>query len=301
MPKSDREPKFVPGTKINGLRVVSRAAGAGAATVYRVRREDGAYYVLKFRLFASDEELLQQNLTTLMKVRHRNLVPLVAQGVWPEESPEYLWIQMCLIKGQQLYSWAQKKNPSARSVAEKVLHVVRGLSAIHAAGFVHCDVKGPNIIVRGSDGEAVLLDFDSVFYSTAATPEVASFPQGTAAYMSPEYYRFDQLKVGGEDYRAGPADDLYAVGVVLYRLLTGRLPFDVDSRRFAHDVSFRPARPPHRANSRAPRALSSLCIRLLAKTPEARYASAVSLSTALEKLLAQADSSWEVPLLRRRF
>jgi serine/threonine-protein kinase len=237
-----------------------------------------------------------------MQVRHRNIVPLVAQGVWPEESPKYLWIQMGFIKGQQLDTWAQRRNPSARAVAEKVLQVARGLSAIHAAGLVHCDVKGPNIIVRASDGEAILVDFDSISHSDAATPGMGSFPQGTAGYFSPETYRFEQQHSGldSEDYCAGPADDLYAVGVVLYRLLTGRLPFDIHSRGYVNDVMFRPALPPHRANPRVPRALSSVCMRLLKKTPEARYASAVTLSTVLERLLAQADSSWEVPLLEAR-
>ncbi|HZH76190.1 MAG TPA: hypothetical protein VEY88_09160, partial [Archangium sp.] len=122
------------------------------------------------------------------------------------------------------------------------------------------------------------------------------FPPGTPPYRAPEAWAYGRAHAGepGAHYRAGPGDDLYALGVVLYRLLTGRFPFrpaehggeDVES------VLHRAPLPPHLVNPRVPLAVEAVCLRLLAKTPEARYPDAVALYEALEELRARTDVDW---------
>jgi serine/threonine-protein kinase len=105
----------------------------------------------------------------------------------------------------------------------------------------------------------------------------------------------------GVHYRAGPGDDLYAQGVVFYRLLTSRFPFlpDEEGNVDVEAVLQRAPLPPRLLNPRVPRAVEEVCLRLLEKTPEARYPSAVALCEALEELKARADATWKVPLRER--
>jgi serine/threonine-protein kinase len=104
--------------------------------------------------------------------------------------------------------------------------------------------------------------------------------------------------VEGAHFRAGPAGDLYALGVVLYQLLTGRFPFrltdegGVDVEAVLHQTPL----PPHLVNPRVPREVGAVCLRLLAKKPEERYPSAVALYEALEEVRTRADATWQAPL-----
>jgi serine/threonine-protein kinase len=104
--------------------------------------------------------------------------------------------------------------------------------------------------------------------------------------------------VEGAHFRAGPAGDLYALGVVLYQLLTGRAPFRLDDEGGVdvEAVLHAAPLPPRLVNPRVPREVEAVCLRLLAKTPEARYPSAVALYAALEEAKARADETWKVPL-----
>jgi len=104
--------------------------------------------------------------------------------------------------------------------------------------------------------------------------------------------------VPGAHFRPGPSGDLYALGVVLYRLLTGRFPFrltdegGVDVEAVLHEAPL----PPHLLNPRVPLEVEAVCLRLLAKKPEERYPSAVALYEALEEVKARADNTWREPL-----
>jgi eukaryotic-like serine/threonine-protein kinase len=100
----------------------------------------------------------------------------------------------------------------------------------------------------------------------------------------------------GGGARAGRGDDLYALGVVLYRLLTGSLPFAPVTEEEAAVIS-RPPVAPHVANPRVPRHLGEVCLRLLAKEPQGRYASAEELCGVLEELLENGEGEWDEPLL----
>ncbi|QRN95425.1 serine/threonine protein kinase [Archangium violaceum] len=296
-------PPLPPGTRI-GADVVEGVLGAGGfGIVYRVRGPEGYRSALKMMPLAECEERAWREATIGARLRHPNLVRQLGAGQWPDTEPRFVWLKLELVEGQPLDVYAWEHDVDSCWVVDRVLEVARALAVVHEAQVVHRDVKEANILVRERDGQAVLLDFGVGYYARAPTITQGLFPPGTPQYRSPEAWRFGEENAGvkGVHYRAGPGDDLYAVGVVLYRLLTGRDPFRVDAegRVDMEAVLHRAPLPPHIVNPRVPRVVEEVCLRLLEKTPEARYPGAVALCEALEAVRSRADESWKVPLRER--
>jgi tRNA A-37 threonylcarbamoyl transferase component Bud32/tetratricopeptide (TPR) repeat protein len=133
-----------------------------------------------------------------------------------------------------------------------------GLSVLHSAARVHRDVKPSNVLVT-REGRVVLIDFGLVTESMNATLSAAA--AGTPAYMAPEQ---------AASKLVGPAADLYAVGVMLYEILTGRLPIDGPALQLLIDKQTRAPLPPRTVTSGLPRDLDELCVRLLHIDPSER-------------------------------
>jgi serine/threonine protein kinase len=169
--------------------------------------------------------------------------------------------------------------PLAWSIAVPILRdIARGLGAIHAAKIVHRDLKPSNIILPASgSSSAVIVDFGHALAVDDARLTGSGLVLGSAHYMAPEQAQGLPL-----DHRA----DLYAVGVVLYRMLTGVLPFDHASpAEVMRKHQQEPVIPP-RALHRAPivPAAEDLCLWLLAKDPAQRLPNAHVLRLTLEAL-----------------
>ncbi len=287
------------GTRIGGDVVEAVLGSGGFATVYRVRSLEG--YVSALKLLPLDQgpertARAWREMSLGTRLRHPNLARQLGAGQWPEDKPRFLWLKFELIDGSTLDEWAPGR--PLGEVVERVLEVARALAVSHEAGVLHRDVKEANILVRESTGQAVLVDFGVGYHEAYPTLTKGMFPPGTPPYRAPEAWAYGRAHAGepGAHYRASVGDDLYALGVVLYRLLTGRFPFrpaehggeDVDA------VLHRAPLPPHLVNPRVPREVEAVCLRLLAKTPEARYPSAVALYEALEELRARTDVDWTV-------
>jgi hypothetical protein len=295
--EKSRVPEVFPGTDVGGYTVEAQLGEGGFGTVFLAQR-GGELYAVKLLPLEEVGEWGAREMLTLARVHHPHVVRLLGHGQWPDKQPRYFVVIMEYVPGRRLDVWASTENPSAREVVRKVLGVARALAAIDRVKVVHRDVKEANILVRDDTGEAVLVDFGVGSDGEASWRTGGLLPPGTPDYRSPEAWHFerDNKGVPGAHYRPTHSDDLYALGVVLYWLLTNRRPFHVEGPKGVDAVLTQAPQPPHLLNPRVPVELSELCLRLLAKKPEHRPPDAQALCTALTALLERQEAAWEAPL-----
>src|SRR5687768_15890808 len=203
---------------------------------------------------------------------------------------------MQLLDGAPLYEWAARRNPSEAQVVKLLAQVARGLEATHAAGGLHRDVKGDNVLVRGADGWAFLTDFGAGHFRGAATLTSKLLPPGTPAYRSPEALAFVRAfrRHPAAHYPASTCDDLFALGVMAYRLVTDVYPpspqlEEPGSEVWREDGAGPP--PVRELNPSVSPELEALISRLLAWAPEERFNGQARLAAeALEQLAHRARS-----------
>ncbi|WP_163866076.1 serine/threonine-protein kinase [Myxococcus eversor] len=289
---------LAPGSQVVGY-TVERPLGSGGFGAVYLARCDGQPAALKLLDLKRVGERVEREVSILLRLNHPNVVGILGFGFWPTASPEFAFIAMEYVEGRQLDAWASEENPSARQVARVVLDVARALEAAHGAGALHRDVKESNIMVRTSDGAAKLVDFGIGDYEGAREITSGNLPPGTPQYRSPEARMHIRQNRGGSRTRfePTPSDDLWALGLVFYGLLTARVPFEgpEDDLRDEAVIATVP-RTPREVNERVPVALSDACMRLMEKTPATRVPSAQALRVALEEVLRDADAAWDVPL-----
>ena len=142
----------------------------------------------------------------------------------------------------------------------------------HQSGIVHRDLTPANILLA-TDGTPKVTDFGLARrLERGSGLTLSGVPMGTPSYMAPEQAR-------GEKGAVGPATDVYALGAILYEMLTGRPPFRAETstgtlQQVLHDDPV----PPPRLNPGVPRDLATICLKCLSKEPHRRYASAAALA-----------------------
>jgi len=205
---------------------------------------------------------------------------------------EYAFLVMEWVEGTPLYAWAQQHESSCQEMCRVLAQLARTLEALHAAGTVHRDVKGDNVLVRLSDNRPVLIDFGSGHFQGASRLTWQSLPPGTYEYLSHQACGFEirLARHPNSYYPPSPADDLYALGVTAYRLVMGQYPPPMDTQE-DEDGAWHLIRPDPRpsleSNPRVAPRLREVILRLLSEDPEARGTAA----QAAEALEAAAKES----------
>jgi serine/threonine protein kinase len=196
---------------------------------------------------------------------HPNLCTIYEVGTSDEG---WLFIAMALYNGETLRARLSREGPlPAGETLEITRQIAEGLQAAHAAGFVHRDLKPSNIMLL-PDGTVRILDF-GLAKARDHTLSATSVRFGTVSYMSPE-----QIRAGNLDGRA----DLWALGVVIYEMLTGRKPFRGHEKALiTHAILHDQPEPPSIHRRELPKALEGIVLRLLEKDPTRRHATAAEL------------------------
>jgi serine/threonine protein kinase len=219
-----------------------------------------------FRVRFHEEAKAAANLT------HPNVVTVHDFGL--DEGTNSLFIVMEYVPGSTLKALIEKKG---RFTLEETLPLmIQACAAIgyaHRAGLVHCDVKPQNMIVM-PDQRLKVTDF-------GIARALASIPQdekNSVVWGSPQYFSPEQAAGGAPS----PASDVYSLGVILYEMLTGRLPFtSMDTRQLVQMHRYMAPRPPHEFTPTIPAEIDQLILKLLSKEPAARYRTADQLGRVL--------------------
>ncbi|WP_395857734.1 serine/threonine protein kinase [Cystobacter fuscus] len=204
------------------------------------------------------------------------------------------------VPGLALDMWAETDGTTFRQLAAAGATVARTLDELHARGVLHRDLKPEHILIRESDGQPVLLDFGVGWYEGAAPLTTGPLTPATLYQLTPEAVRFlwHSPERPGARYAFQPTDDLYALGVCLYRATTGHYPFSEWLPADLLQMAIVEARPvaPALVNPRVPRALSDVIARLLAKDPSERYPSGAALHAALSEAAAGEQAAWDASI-----
>jgi eukaryotic-like serine/threonine-protein kinase len=241
----------------------------------RLLDRDVALKLLKDRYVRDGEfvERFRREAKSAAALTNRHIVPVFDRG---ETEDGAYYIAMEYVPGGDLGDLLEGEGkPPLRRATEMALQVAEALKAAHERGVVHRDIKPRNILITGS-GHAKVADFGIARAVEATTISHPGDILGSVKYMSPE-------QAAGEP--VGPASDLYSLGVVLYEMLTGKVPFEVG---LPEDVSAEhakgPPRRPSEANPEVPKALDAVVIGLLATNPADRYGSAAELAKDLRRV-----------------
>ena len=284
------------GQAVGAYRLVERIGRGGMGEVYRAERQDAGYAqtvaIKLLRRGLDSEDVVRrfvQERRILARLEHPGIARLIDGGMSSDGLP---WLAMELVEGVQITTWTQREALGLRARIGLLVSVCDALDYAHRRLIVHRDLKPSNVLV-GADGAPKLLDFGIA--KLLDQPEGEALTGTGVRVLSPAYAAPEQL--AGEPI--GIATDVYALGLLLYELLTGDLPHarrDGAVASLVRDLATEPERPSASVRrtqgaittivARALEGdLDTIVLKALAHEPDRRYASAAALADDLRRHL----------------
>lgn len=259
----------------NRYQLVDFIGQGGMALVYKALDQRTHHYVAVKILkpeYNHDEEFLQRfsrEALAASKVSHHNIVNLLDVGT----EDEYRYIVLEYIEGRTLKEIIEEKGALTPETAVQIaVRILSALQHMHKNGIIHRDIKPQNILIH-SEGHVKVSDFGIARMADSGTIGNEDVVMGSVHYFSPEQ---------AQGLEVSAASDIYSVGVVLYEMLTGTVPFTGDTAvAIAMQHVNIPPRPPHILNPDVSPALEQVVLRALEKDPAKRYQQALDMARAL--------------------
>jgi WD40 repeat protein len=271
-----------PRVEVAGYEILGELGRGGMGVVYKARQTSlGRPVALKMILAGAAAGVAQlarfrAEVATVARLQHPNLVQIYEVG----EHEGRPYFAMEFVDGGSLDRRIGGKPQPPAQAAALLETLSRAIHALHQEGIIHRDLKPSNVLLTAA-GVLKVADFGLAKRLDAeGGPTVTGDVLGTPSYMAPE-------QAGGQSRAVGPAADVYALGAILYELLTGRPPLEGGSpwETIQRVVSEEPMAP-RRLQPCIPRDLETICLKCLRKEPERRYASALALADDLRHFQA---------------
>ncbi len=285
------------GTTLDSYRLVEQIGQGGMSTVYRAvdtRTQQEVAVKALAPTISSDKRFVRRfrrEAGLLFRLRHPNIVPVTDYG----EAKGVVYLVMPLVLGDTLHERLIQQKLSVQDLSRWIGQVSDGLQFAHDQGVIHRDIKPANVMISRT-GNALLTDFGLARLVESSHSLTGSMLMGTPGYVSPEQGR-------GQDLDA--RSDQYALGVILYQIAAGRLPFEGETPMGTVLMHIQEPPPPvRRFNKDVSPALERVIAKALAKDPEERFPNVAALNAAYQAALknggeAEGLATQAIPTPRR--